>query len=551
MNNKKKFWDKLTRNHLLYLGIAFLLISLLCLFLSIYLFFVEYWVIDEITPVFLLSCFGLVIFLLCSQKFNSLSKDQSEDKRTFGSEVQQRVVEILKNYWEQLIGIGSLLISILCFFFAVNIFFMNIGEEQNLNFLTLLFVFGGIFFYYFIQSFNSLSKEQSEDGTELGSDVKQNAMETMKTFWKNLTPSQFLYLGIAALIASILGAILILKFFWNLDGLQYALMLFIAGFGFFYFCLRKYKSFSAAQSKDKTDEIADKADEIGNKTDEITDSNIDKPYILYLRSSKDDSQTEDLIKSSGMYYTEEEILVGSFKKLGTMLTLDRSGNSTPKLGVKRIYVSDDQWQDKVRELSADARLVIIHLDETDGLNQDWEYCLNTIDDLDKLLFIIPESMTSKEERVDQLVTAIINQQDEIQSKSIDVSQPLNIGSIGLFLCFEKNEDGTYTVKQTQGIGNWDPLKMYGTFLWKSFRNIQPETREFYLAMRIDGDFGDNAFNKIKLSLEPIFKRFNLSPYNEKLAYWVFRIVQVVEYFFVALLIFMTILIICGLLGLLK
>ena len=346
--------------------------------------------------------------------------------------------------------------------------------------------------------------------------------------------------------ASILGALLILKLFLNNngDGLQEAFTLLLAGIGFFYFCFRKYKLFSIAQSKDNTVEITD-------NTDEITDDTGDKPYILYLRNNNDDSQTDKLINSSGMYYTEEEILVGSFKKLGTMFALDKSGESTPKLGAKYIYVSDDQWQDKVRELSVVARLVIIHLDETEGLNQDWEYCLNTIDDLGKLLFIVPSSMISKEERVDQLVSAIKIQRDEIQNKSIDVSQPLNIGSIGLFLYFEKNEDGTYTIKQTQGIGNWDPLKMYGGFLWKSFRNIQPETRDFYIAIRTDGDFGNNAFNKIKISLEPIFKRFNISPFNEKLAYWMFRIIQAVEYFFVLLLVFMTILIICGLLGLLK
>ena len=61
-------------------------------------------------------------FQILSQKFNSLSKDQSEEQRTFGSEVNQIVVGIMQNYWEQLIGIGSLLISILCFFFAIYVF---------------------------------------------------------------------------------------------------------------------------------------------------------------------------------------------------------------------------------------------------------------------------------------------------------------------------------------------------------------------------------------------------------------------------------------------
>ncbi len=542
MDNKKNFLDKFSPNQLLFFGIVSLLISILCLFLGVYFYHTEYWEMIGIKFILLFSGMGLGLFQVFSQKFNSLSNDQLEEKKTFGSEVNKIVVGIMQNYWKQLIGIASLLISLLCFFLAIYIFFANIGGEQDLMVLIILFILGFAFFKYFIPSFNSLSKDQSKDGMELESVVPQNVMETMKTFWKNLTPNQLLYLGIAALSASILGALLILKFFWNGDGFQYALMLFVAGFGFFYFCYRKYQLFLIDQSKDNTINITD-------NINEITDNNKDEPYILYLRNSKDDSQTDALINSSGMYYTEEEILVDSLKNLGTTLALDKSGDSSPKLGAKHIYVSDDQWQDKVRELSADARLVIIHLDETDELNQDWEYCLNTIDDLDKLLFIVPSSMTSKEERIDQLVTAIINQRDEIQSKSIDVSQPLNIGSIGLFLYFEKNEDGTYTVKQTQGIGNWDPFNMYNAFLWKSFRNIQPETRDFYLAFRVNGDFGDNAFNKIKLSLEPIFKRFNISPYNEKLAYWSFRFTQAMEYFLVIGILFFAVLIICVLLGL--
>ena len=358
-------------------------------------------------------------------------------------------------------------------------------------------------------------------------------MENKKNFWENLTRNQFLYLGIAILIAAILGVFVILKYFWGTYGYQYSVLLFSFGYGLFYFCFRKYQSFSIDQSIDNIDDIKD------------------EPYILYLRSFNDDSETSVPIKSSGMYYTEEEILVSSLEKLGTAVAIGRPGEPAPPLGAKRIYVSDDQWQDKVRQMSADARLVIFRLGETEGLKWEWDYCLDTIEDLSKLLLVVPETMTSEQESMDQLVSKIKKQRNDVQCEELDISQPLEIGSIGMIIYFEKNKDGTFSVKQTHDISDGKTFKVQFAYFGKAFRNIRPETRDYYIGFRINDSLGVNQFIKTKIILEPVFNRFNLSPYNEKLASWMFRIIQAAVYIFVTCLVLMTVLIILGLLGLLK
>lgn len=351
----------------------------------------------------------------------------------------------------------------------------------------------------------------------------------MKEFFEKLTGVQFLYVGIAGMVLSILcsliGAYLHFNTIWfHTLGFQVMICLPIMGASFLFYCIRKYQSF-----------LSEKDDDFDINKD---------PYILYLRSFNDDVETDKpQLVDRIAFYTEEEILVVSLKKLGKAVAIGRPGEKAPPLGAKRIYVSDDQWQDKVRELSTDARLVIFRLGETEGLKWEWNYCLDAIEDISKLLLVVPASMISEQNRIDQLVASVSKQRRDILCNRIDIFQPLNICSIGLLLYFEKNEDGTYTLKQTRGMNDLNQFSDFAYFK-KAFFNTRPKASDFYMTFC----FWGYTFASMRYYLEPIFNRFNISPFNEKLAYWMFRIIQAVVYFFVADIVILTILIICGLLG---
>lgn len=353
----------------------------------------------------------------------------------------------------------------------------------------------------------------------------------MKDFFEKLTGVQFLYVGIAGMILSILCSIIGAYFYFYLNwcqtlGFQVMICLPIMGASFLFYCIRKYQAFLI--EKDNADfDIKD------------------NPYILYLRSFNDDAETDKpQLVDRIAFYTEEEILVISLKKLGKAVAIGRPGEKAPPLGAKRIYVSDEQWQDKVQELSADARLVIFRLGETEGLKWEWNYCLDAIEDISKLLLVVPASMISEQGRIDQLVASISKQRDDILCNKIDIFQPVNICSIGLLLYFEKNEDGTYSLKQTRGMND---LRQFTDFAYfkKAFFNARPKASDFYMTFC----FWGYTFASMRYYLEPIFNRFNISPFNEKLASWMFRIIQAGVYFIVADIVILTVLITGGLLGL--
>ncbi|MBR0237643.1 MAG: hypothetical protein IJQ39_06115 [Thermoguttaceae bacterium] len=359
-------------------------------------------------------------------------------------------------------------------------------------------------------------------------------MENKKNFWEKLTPKQYLYLGYASLFISILSTILFLILNANLINmgrtgsyLKYVLVPFSLGWPLFFFCIRKFKSFSV---------------------DKETDIDINgKSYILYLRSFNDDFETNKPLVGAD-FNTEEEILVKSLKNLGMVVAIGRPSEPAPPLGAKRIYVSNDQWQDKVQELSADARLVVLRLGETEGLKWEWEFCLDTIEDISKLLLIVPASISSNQDYIDQLVLKIKKQRNDIRCGKLDFSRPLNIGTIGEILYIEKNEDNTYSIKQIRGISLWEAIKGPFVLYWKIFLNKRPNNREFYIGLCNLALF--SKYLKLQIYLEPIVYKLNPSSFDEKVTNLCcsifFRFFQVLFYLSTVIIILGVVLFLCSL-----
>ncbi len=123
-----------------------------------------------------------------------------------------------------------------------------------------------------------------------------------------------------------------------------------------------------------------------------------QPPILYLRSFKDDPEAAKTT-SGGIFYlfygilsyisvaTEEEQIAKALKDIGPFIAFGRPGEKLPEIGAVRMYIPNDNWQDRIKSLMSKARLVVLRLGETESLL--WEmkeavHCVNP----EQLLFLV-------------------------------------------------------------------------------------------------------------------------------------------------------------------
>lgn len=107
-------------------------------------------------------------------------------------------------------------------------------------------------------------------------------------------------------------------------------------------------------------------------------TNLDLPFILYLRSFNDDSiggklpiSMFNLLNISRKSF-EEEISQGLNKHL--LISVGKPDERFPELGSLRLYLNDDEWKEKIITLIQNANKIIIKPAKTKGF--EWE--LNTI-----------------------------------------------------------------------------------------------------------------------------------------------------------------------------
>lgn len=113
------------------------------------------------------------------------------------------------------------------------------------------------------------------------------------------------------------------------------------------------------------------------------------PFILYLRSFYADAVTtrpaDRVLKPQ---QTEEQLLVSILNDITSVIAIGRPGDSYLPRGADRLYVSDDEWQERVTELVSAAEFVVLRLGSTDGFWWETDLCLKQLSP-DKLLFVIP------------------------------------------------------------------------------------------------------------------------------------------------------------------
>jgi hypothetical protein len=91
-----------------------------------------------------------------------------------------------------------------------------------------------------------------------------------------------------------------------------------------------------------------------------------RPPVLYLRSFKDDHITSTPVREADvpMVFTEEEYLVDVLNDFGPCIAIGQPGEKFSDLGAARMYVENDKWKDKVRELLISSKLVVLRAGQT-------------------------------------------------------------------------------------------------------------------------------------------------------------------------------------------
>jgi hypothetical protein len=93
-----------------------------------------------------------------------------------------------------------------------------------------------------------------------------------------------------------------------------------------------------------------------------------KPTVLYLRPFDTDAKT--MHATFNRFVTEEEQLAEVFKPFGKLIAIGQPGESLPRPGGVRLYVSNDEWNNVVESKMREARLVILRAGKGEGIM--WE-----------------------------------------------------------------------------------------------------------------------------------------------------------------------------------
>jgi hypothetical protein len=83
-----------------------------------------------------------------------------------------------------------------------------------------------------------------------------------------------------------------------------------------------------------------------------------RPMVLFLREFGQEDEILDET-SSVMRKTFEQLMVGTFRHLGPVVTLGRPGDRLPPIGALRLYADDEVWQERISDLLGRCCMVIV------------------------------------------------------------------------------------------------------------------------------------------------------------------------------------------------
>ena len=121
----------------------------------------------------------------------------------------------------------------------------------------------------------------------------------------------------------------------------------------------------------------------------VTGSN---PNVLYLRAFRSDSGTARYTFLPGAlglgFATHEEQLRDALRPLGDLVAIGQPGESLPKPGAARIYISEEEWKEEVKRQMQAARLVIIRAGVGENLLWELKQAVQTLNPQKVLILVL-------------------------------------------------------------------------------------------------------------------------------------------------------------------
>lgn len=169
------------------------------------------------------------------------------------------------------------------------------------------------------------------------------------------------------------------------------------------------------------------------KKDTLNKDNIKGPFVLYLRSFKDDAATRKKTSFTDVR-SEEEVLVEVLTDIAPVYAIGDPRDKKMPLGASRIYVDDEHWKSTVMEMAQKASVVVLRLGKTDSFWWEVEMTFKSVP-IEKILFVIPESKTFS--NVATLYKILLENNRDISQLDIHIEKKLS-GSISSVLYFDND-----------------------------------------------------------------------------------------------------------------
>lgn len=113
------------------------------------------------------------------------------------------------------------------------------------------------------------------------------------------------------------------------------------------------------------------------------------PVVVYLRRFVDDQQVDHpAAEESSVPDSDEAELAASFGRICLFVAVGRPGEPLPPWGAYRLYLEDDEWEEKVSELISIASVIFVKWADSDPLGKEIEL-IQEVAKLDRTVFLLP------------------------------------------------------------------------------------------------------------------------------------------------------------------
>ena len=176
--------------------------------------------------------------------------------------------------------------------------------------------------------------------------------------------------------------------------------------------------------------------------------------ILLLRSFQDDMTPLERTNDQNAWmrsalvpsrWTLEETIEQLLGVHGPVIAIGRPGEALPPAGVAREYVSNNYWQERVRDLIGQAQAIVVVLGDTEGLKFEYQTLVN-MDAYSKMILVFPPHKPEKLASIwHRFVEVAV---PEGSAFTADVSRALTAhftvdGATNIITCQRHNDEDSY------------------------------------------------------------------------------------------------------------